>query len=149
VESVSDLAELQQTIEHRVDELDPQLELIALERPAAETLRLYIDHPEGVDLALCERVTNHFRDLLESWSLEVSSPGVDRPLTKPAHYRRYLGRRVRIRTADSIEGRRNFTGTITEADDESVSLEADGSAVRIPLAGIRRSNLIPELGGRA
>ena len=146
---MSDLAELQQTIEHRVDELDPQLELIALERPAAETLRLYIDHPEGVDLALCERVTNHFRDLLESWSLEVSSPGVDRPLTKPEHYRRYLGRRVRVRTADSIEGRRNFTGTITEADDESVSLEADGSAVRIPLAGIRRSNLIPELGGRA
>ena len=149
MESVSDLAELQQTIESRVGELDPQVELIALERPAAETLRLYIDHPEGVDLALCERVTNQFRDLLETWSLEVSSPGADRPLTKPEHYRRYLGRRVKVRTEGPIEGRRNFTGTLTEADAQSVALEADGAAVRIPLADIRRSNLIPELGGTA
>jgi ribosome maturation factor RimP len=144
---VSDLAELQQTIERRVGELDPRVELVALERPAAETLRLYIDHPEGVDLALCERVTNEFRDLLESWSLEVSSPGVDRPLTKPEHYRRYLGRRIRVRTDEAIGGRRNFTGTLTTADDESVTLDADGSAVRIPLAGIRRSNLVPDLEG--
>jgi ribosome maturation factor RimP len=146
---VSNLAELKETIEHRIGELDPRLELIALEQPAAETLRLYIDSPDGVDLALCERVTNHFRDLLEAWSLEVSSPGADRPLTKPEHYRRYLGRRVKVRTAESIAGRRNFTGTLTEADDESVSLDADGAAVRIPLAGIARSNLIPELGGSA
>ena len=60
---MSDLAQLQQTIERRIDDLDPQLELIALERPAAETLRLYIDHPGGVDLALCERVTNALREL--------------------------------------------------------------------------------------
>ena len=146
---MSDLVELQETIERRVGEFDPQLELIALERPAAETLRLYIDHPEGVDLALCERVTNQLRDLLEAWSLEVSSPGIDRPLTKPAHYRRYLGRRVRVRTEEAIDGRRNFTGTLTDADEESVSLDADGSVVRIPLTGIRRSNLIPEFGGGA
>jgi ribosome maturation factor RimP len=146
---VSNLGELKQTIERRVGDLDSRLELIALERPAAETLRLYIDHPEGVDLALCERVTNHLRDLLESWSLEVSSPGADRPLTKPEHYRRFVGRRVKVRTEDSIAGRRNFTGTLTDADDESVSLDADGAAVRIPLAGIRRSNLIPEFGGSA
>ena len=72
---MSEVTELQDTIERRIDDLDPQLELIALERPAAETLRLYIDHPDGVDLALCERVTNELRDLLEAWSLEVSSPG--------------------------------------------------------------------------
>jgi ribosome maturation factor RimP len=144
---VSDLAELQETIERRVGEFDPAVELIALERPAAETLRLYIDHPQGVDLALCERVTNQLRDLLEAWSLEVSSPGIDRPLTKPAHYRRYLGRRVRVRTEQAIDGRRNFTGTLTEADDESVSLDADGTTVRIPLTGIRRSNLIPDFDG--
>ncbi len=144
---MSELPELQSTIEGRIEDLDPQLELIALERPAAERLRLYIDHPEGVDLALCETVTNQLRDLLESWSLEVSSPGADRPLTKPAHYRRYLGRRVRVRTTEALEGRRNFTGTLTEADDESVSLDADGTTVRIPLADIRRSNLIPEFGG--
>lgn len=146
---MSDLTELQQTIEQRIEQFDPQVELIALERPAAETLRLYIDRPDGVDLALCESVTAELRDLLESWSLEVSSPGADRPLTKPEHYRRFLGRRAKVRTTEEISGRRNFTGTITEADDEGVSLEADGRAVRIPLAGIRRSNLIPDFGGSA
>ena len=94
--------ELQDQIESRLRDLDPAVELIALERPAGETLRLYIDHPDGVDLALCERVTNHLADLLESWSLEVSSPGVDRPLTKPEHFRRFMGRRVRVRTSRSI-----------------------------------------------
>ena len=144
---MSDRAELEETIERRLGEFDPRLELIALQQPAAETLRLYIDHPEGVDLALCERVTNELRDLLEQWSLEVSSPGMDRPLTKPEHYRRFVGRRVRMRTDESIAGRRNFTGTLTGADDESVSIDADGAPVRIPLAGISRSNLIPEFGG--
>ena len=146
---MSDLSELQMTIEQRIDGLDPEFEVIALERPAAETLRIFIDHPEGVDLAACERVTNELRDLLESWSLEVSSPGADRPLTKPEHFRRFLGRRVKVRTEDVIEGRRNFTGMLTEVDDESVSLDADGDSIRIPLAGIRRSNLIPEFGGIA
>ena len=83
--------ELQEQIESGLRDLDPGVELIALERPAAETLRLYIDHPDGVDLALCERVTDQLRDLLESWSLEVSSPGIDRPLTKPEHFRRFSG----------------------------------------------------------
>ena len=83
--------ELQQQIEQRLSDLDPTIELIALDQPAAETLRLYIDHPGGVDLALCERVTDHLRDLLEAWTLEVSSPGADRPLTKPEHFHRYHG----------------------------------------------------------
>ncbi len=142
-----DLADLQETIEKRIDEFDPQLELIALERPAAERLRLYIDHPEGVDLGLCERVTKQLRDLLESYALEVSSPGVDRPLTKPEHFQRFLGRRVKVRTAEQIAGRRNFTGTLTDADANTVSLDADGQPVRIPFERIHRSNLIPDFGG--
>ena len=141
---VGDLAELQSTIEERIGSLDPEVELIALERPVAETLRLYIDHPNGVDLSLCERVTAGLRDLLESWSLEVSSPGADRPLTKPEHFRRFLGRQVKVRTTEAIAGRRNFTGTLADADEDAVSLLADDGAVRIPLAGIRRSNLVPE-----
>jgi ribosome maturation factor RimP len=110
------LDELQGQIEQRLSDLDPTIELIALDQPAAETLRLYIDHPGGVDLALCERVTDHLRDLLETWSLEVSSPGADRPLTKPEHFRRFMGRRVRVRTREAIEGQRSFTGTLTGAD---------------------------------
>ena len=136
--------DLQGQIEHRLQELDPTIELIALEQPAGETLRLYIDHPDGVDLALCERVTNHLRDLLEAWSLEVSSPGADRPLTKPEHFRRFMGRRVRVRTREAIEGQRSFTGTLTAADDGGVRIQAGESEVDIPLSRIRRSNLVPE-----
>ena len=136
--------ELQGQIERRLRDLDPAIELIALDRPAGETLRLYIDHPEGVDLALCERVTDHLRDLLETWSLEVSSPGADRPLTKPEHFRRFMGRRVRVRTREAIEGRRSFTGTLTGADDGVVRIQAIEGEVEIPHSRIRRSNLVPE-----
>ena len=136
--------QLQRQIEQRLSELDPAIELIALGHPAGETLRLYIDHPDGVDLALCERVTDHLRDLLEMWSLEVSSPGADRPLTKPEHFRRFMGRRVRVRTREAIAGQRSFTGTLTGADEGGVRIEASEGKVEIPLSRIRRSNLIPE-----
>lgn len=141
---MTELEQLQTTIEQRLDAYDPQLELVALEQPAGETLRLYIDHPDGVDLGRCERVTGELRDLLEAWSLEVSSPGADRPLTKPEHFRRFLGRKAKIRTHEPIDGQRNFTGTLAEADDESVAIDAGGQPVRIALTDIRRSNLIPE-----
>ncbi len=143
---MSDQTQLQSTIEERIAQFDPQVELIALEKPSAETLRLYIDPPSGVDHGVCERVSTQLRDLRESYGLEVSSPGVDRPLTKPEHYRRFLGRRVKVRTAEPIGGRRNFTGTLTEADESTVSIAADGAEVEIPLADVRRSNLVPEFG---
>jgi len=136
--------ELQQKIEHTLSTREPEIELIALERPSGDTLRLYIDHPEGVDLGDCERVTSHLRDLLESYSLEVSSPGLDRPLTKPDHFRRFLGHRVKVRTADAIEGRHNFTGTLTAADERRVCVDPGNGAVEIPLDRVRRSNLVPE-----
>jgi ribosome maturation factor RimP len=138
------LEELQEQIESRLREFDPAVELIALERPAAETLRLYIDRPDGVDLGLCERVTNQLRDLLQAWSLEVSSPGADRPLTKPEHFRRFMGRRVRVRTRQAIEGQRSFTGTLMAADERRVRLAAPAGEVEIPLLSIRRSNLVPD-----
>lgn len=144
---MSETAELQETIERRLAEYDPAIELIAVEQSAAETLRIFVDHPDGVDLALCERVTAQLRDLLERWSLEVSSPGEERPLTKPEHFRQFVGSRVRVRTLDEIEGQRSFTGTLTAADDASVSVEEGAREVTIPLTGIRRSNLVPELSG--
>ena len=136
--------DLQGQIEQKLQQLDPAIELIALEQPAGETLRLYIDYPDGVDLALCERVTDHLRDLLETWSLEVSSPGADRPLTKPEHFRRFMGRRIRVRTREAIEGQRSFTGTLTAADEGGVRIQAGEGEVEIPLSRIRRSNLVPE-----
>ncbi len=136
---------LRKEIEERLAESEPEVEIIALEQSAAQTLRIYIDHPDGVDLALCEQVTNQLRDLLESYSLEVSSPGLDRPLTKPEHYRQFLGRRVRVRTREAIGGRKKFTGTLAEADERSVKVEDSGDAIEIPLSHVHRSNLVPEL----
>ncbi len=139
-----ELQQLQETIETRLRDAQPDVELLALERPASERLRLVIDRDEGVDIALCERVTGVLRDLLESWSLEVSSPGPERPLTKPEHYRRFVGNTVRVKTNEEIAGRRSFTGTLTAADEERVSLDAPDGAVTIPMQSVRRSNLVPE-----
>jgi ribosome maturation factor RimP len=144
---VNETAELEGTISSRLAALDERIELIALEQPAAEALRIYVDHPDGVDLALCERVTDELRDLLERWSLEVSSPGEDRPLTKPEHFRQFVGSRVRVRIREQIEGQRSFTGRLTAADDSSVSVEEGAREVTIPLAEVRRSNLMPETSG--
>ena len=138
---------LKTEIEDRLRDFDPDVELIALERPSAGTVRLYIDKPGGVDLALCEAVTGELRYLTENYSLEVSSPGVDRPLTKPEHFRRFLGRKVRVKTREAIEGQRNFKGTLADADDDTVTVAAiGGTLVRIPFDGVERSNLIGELG---
>jgi ribosome maturation factor RimP len=139
-----ELTQMQETIESRLAQREPDVELLALERPASERLRLVIDSPDGVDLALCERVTGVLRDLLESWSLEVSSPGPERPLTKPEHFRRFLGRRVRVRTRGEVAGHKSFTGRLTGADEESVSVDSGDGPVSIPLASVRRSNLLPD-----
>jgi ribosome maturation factor RimP len=142
--SDTELAQIEQRIEDRLREAEPEVELLALERPAAERLRLVIDSSEGVDIALCERVTALFRELLESWSLEVTSPGPERPLTKPEHFRRFIGHRVRVRTREEIGGRRSFTGRLSDASEAEVSVEAPDGTVTIPLAAVRRSNLLPD-----
>jgi ribosome maturation factor RimP len=141
--SERELNRLREEIEGRLNEVEPEVELLALEQPASERLRLFIDSPGGVNLGLCERVTNHLRDLLEDYALEVSSPGPQRPLTKPDHFRRFLGRRVRVKTREEIGGQRSFTGTLTEADEQHVSVDAGEGAVAIPLGAVRRSNLMP------
>jgi ribosome maturation factor RimP len=142
--SDTELAQIEEKIEARLRDAEPEVELLALERPAAERLRLVIDSPEGVDIALCERVTALFRELLESWSLEVASPGPERPLTKPEHFRQFVGHRVRVRTREEIGGRRSFTGHLSEADEAEVSVEAPDGTVTIPLRAVRRSNLLPD-----
>jgi ribosome maturation factor RimP len=139
-----ELEQLQDDIETRLTEVEPGVELIALERAGNETLRLFIDHPDGVNLELCERVTKALPDLLENWGLEVSSPGPERPLTKPEHFQRFLGSRVRVKTSEEIAGRTSFTGELTAADAEQLRIAAPDGDVTIPLASIHRSNLIPE-----
>jgi ribosome maturation factor RimP len=139
-----ELKQIQKTIEDRLHDQEPDVELLVLERSATERLRLVIDKPGGVDIALCERVTGLLRDLLESYSLEVSSPGPERPLTKPEHFRRYLGKRVRVRTREEVAGHKSFTGRLTDADDQSVSVDSGDGPVAIPLTAVHRSNLLSD-----
>ena len=135
---------VQNDIEERLAKLEPDVEVLACEQIASERVRLFIDHPDGVNLALCERVTAHLRDLLVDFGLEVSSPGPERPLTKPDHFRRYLGRRARVRPRAPRDGRGSFTGELVGASDEEVTVAADGGVVSIPYSEIGRSNLVEE-----
>ncbi len=111
---------------------------------AATRCALFIDHPDGVTLELCEQVTRALPDLRERYALEVSSPGIERPLTKPDHFRRYLGRRARVRTRGEVEGHKTFTGELVGASDAEVTIAADSGVIAIPYAEIHRSNLVEE-----
>lgn len=132
----------QTDIEQRLEGLEPDVEVLLAEEVSANKLRLVIDHPEGVNLGLCERVTHHLRDLLVDYSLEVSSPGPQRPLTKPDHYRRFVGRKARVRTRVPHGGNTTFTGELVGASDKEVTVAAAEGVVSIPYAEINRSNLL-------
>jgi ribosome maturation factor RimP len=89
---------LQTDIEERLADSEPEVEVLLAEVVGGRQLRVFIDHPDGVTLQLCERVSMCLNELRERYSLEVSSPGSERPLTKPAHFARFVGRRARVRT---------------------------------------------------
>jgi len=146
------MSPLQTEIERRLAESEPDVEVLLAEVLGGRCLRVFIDHPDGVTLATCERVTVVLNDLRERYSLEVSSPGSERPLTKPAHFRRFVGRRARVRARHPLPlGERptdpaasSFTGELVGASEEAVTLAADGGVIAIPYSEIRRSNLIEE-----
>ena len=98
---------------------EPGVELLLAEVVSGTTLRLFIDHPDGVTLAVCERVSGHLTDLREKYALEVSSPGQDRPLTKPQHFSRFLGRHARVRLREARDGHRSVTGELVGASDDT------------------------------
>jgi len=135
------ISKVQEDIESRLATAEPEVEVLLAEE-SGSTIRLYIDHPGGVDLGLCERVTNHLRELLMEHSLEVSSPGPQRPLTKPDHFRRFIGRRARVRTREPRDGHKSFTGELVGASDAEVTVAADSGVVSIPYSEINRSNLL-------
>lgn len=127
----------------RLAESEPTVEVLLCERDGG-TVRVYIDHPDGVSLDLCERVTHALRAVRENWALEVSSPGPRRPLTRPAHFERFTGRRAKIRTTVDHDGRRNFTGEIVNAGADSVTLGVDDGLVSIAYEDIDRAHLAPD-----
>jgi ribosome maturation factor RimP len=133
---------LQTEIENRLAASEPEVEVLLAEL-SGTTLRLFIDHPEGVTLAVCERVSGQLADYRERFAVEVSSPGQDRPLTKPQHYTRFLGRYARVRLRDARDGHKSLTGELVGASEREVMIAADDGIVTIPYEEIARSNLIP------
>jgi len=138
----TDTDKLHTAIETRLAGPLPAVELLACEAIGPDRLRLTIDHPDGVDLGLCERVTRELGDLLADYGLEVSSPGPERPLSKPDHYRRFVGRRARVRTREVRDGHRSFTGELVGASDSEVTVAAGDGLVTIPYGEIARGNLV-------
>lgn len=136
------MSAIQADIETRLQAVEPQVEVLLAEVLGGRLVRLYIDHPDGVTLELCERVSSHLTTLRERFALEVSSPGVERPLTKPAHFRRFIGRRARVRTRGGHDDLNSFTGELLGATDTEVTVAADTGVVSIAYADIRRSNLL-------
>jgi ribosome maturation factor RimP len=138
------MSTLQTDIEARLAQTAPDVEVLLAEVVGGDTLRLFIDHPDGVTLDLCERVTHLLPEVREQYSLEVSSPGRTRPLTKPDHFRHFLGRRARVRLRDARDGHTSFTGELVGASEAEVTIAADEGVIAIPYADIRRSNLVEE-----
>jgi ribosome maturation factor RimP len=139
------MKQLHTDIEKRLATAEPDVEVLLVE-PAGEVVRVVIDHPDGVTLALCERVTHALEDVREHRGLEVSSPGPERPLTKPEHFQRFIGRRARVRTAPDagLGDRTRITGELVGATAQEVTLAAEEGVVAIPYAAIQRSHLVEE-----
>ena len=118
------------------------------------TLRIYIDRPEGGNVSIddCTRASRDIgtaldvADLLHvPYSLEVSSPGLDRPLRREKDFARFAGKRARLRVRDPIDGRRNFAGTLKGVEDGRVAIECDGQVYRLPLSELAKANLEMEI----
>ena len=136
---------LYREVAQKVEQGVPGVEVLALELLSPDRFCVYIDHPQGVDHALCERVTSVLDSYRREYGIDVSSPGSERPLRKPEHFANVVGRKVSLRTADEIGGRKRFRGELVSAGDRSLKV-ATGSdeAVDIPYDAIVRGNLIDE-----
>jgi ribosome maturation factor RimP len=129
---------LYRQVAQKVESGLPGVEVLALELTGKERFRVYVDHAQGVDHALCERVTNVLRPYLDEYSIEVSSPGLDRPLRTRVHFERAVGREVKLKTA----GRR-LRGEVVSAGERAVSVRtAGGEPLEIAYDDLVRANLI-------
>ena len=136
--------QLQREVTDQVERRLPDVEILAVELGGRELLRVFIDSPRGVDHALCERVTGVLRAYLDRYSLEVSSPGLERPLRKPSHFEGAVGRKVALRTGTEVAGRKRFRGEVVKAGPENVTVAAGEDEVDVPYEAIVRGNLIDE-----
>jgi ribosome maturation factor RimP len=131
--------QLQREVTQQVESGVPGVEVLALELTGNERFTVFVDHPQGVDHQLCQRVTDVLRDYLREYSVEVSSPGIARPVRTEAHFRNAVGRRVALRTTE-----RKVRGEVVAADERAVKIGVDGNELDIPYETIVRGNLIDE-----
>jgi ribosome maturation factor RimP len=136
---------LQEEIAPAVESRVPGVAVLAVELLSPSRFCVYIDHPAGVDHALCERVTRVLDDYRSDYTIDVSSPGPERPLRKPSHFESAIGRRVAVRIDRALDGGKNrFKGEVVDAAEGAVTLATAGDKLRIPYESIVRANLIDE-----
>ena len=143
--------ELIKLIEPTIEQLGYELSDLELKLGGQYgVIRVFIDKPDGVDLTDCEAVSRQLSALLDvedplpgRYTLEVSSPGLDRKLTKPEHFRRFTGETIRVKLRFPVAGRRNFRGALRAADDENIEVEVDGESHSLQIATIESARLIP------
>jgi ribosome maturation factor RimP len=136
--------ELQREVAETVQDRLPDVEVLAVEMTGPERMTVYIDHPDGVDHALCERVTGVLRGYLDRFTLNVSSPGLERPLRTQAHFADAVGRRVNVRTSIDVGGRKRFRGEVVDASERETTIAVGEDQIAVPYDVIVRGNLIEE-----
>ena len=136
--------QLTREIRTKVEGALPGTEVLAVELTGRERFTVFIDDTRGVDHALCERVTDVLRDYLREYSVDVSSPGSERPLRRAEHFRRVIGRHVALKTSPQIDGRSKFRGELRKAGERDLVLAVGDDDVQIPYDAIVRGNLIDE-----
>jgi ribosome maturation factor RimP len=143
-----DLHATERTLEHEIapaiESSLPGVEVLALELASPSRFCVYVDHPDGVDHALCERVTRLLDRYRDRYTIDVSSPGPERPLRKPAHFAGAVGRKVSLRTAGEVGGRTRFRGELVAAGERAITVATGAGPLDIPYEAIVRGNLIDE-----
>jgi ribosome maturation factor RimP len=121
-------------------------------RPGGGLLRLYIDSPDGISVDDCARVSRAVSEALDAadpiqneYTLEVSSPGLDRVLRTPEHFARFAGERVRLEMSQPVNGRKRFAGRLTDVSAGQIALDVDGATVHLPIAGIHKARVAPDI----
>lgn len=145
--------ELIKLLEPTVDHLGYELTDLELKLGGRDGLvRLFIDAQDGIGVEDCETVSRQVSAILDvedpipgNYALEVSSPGLDRTLTKPAHFQRFMGEDVRVKLRFPLDGRRNFRGALAAADDENIEVVVDGESHSLPLSTIESARLAPQV----
>jgi ribosome maturation factor RimP len=135
--------QLYRDVAKAVDAALPDVEVLAVELGGPALMWVYVDHPEGVDHALCERVTHALNAFRDHYTINVSSPGLERPLRTRKHFASAIDRRVAIKTCEAVAGRTRLRGEVAAAGAREITLVvADGDRVNVPYDAIARANLI-------